>query len=106
MRTYNQDLMELNISEEEFNNIISHIYDKTAEEMTVLAKTIKSGARVLPAVKRAFERVLAMRSEDRQEAFEIYYSDLNTMCLGCKRCGTDCSGTTCKVWTGCIYRTL
>lgn len=106
MKPYEEDLKDLNISDEEFNNIISHIYDKTAEEMVVLAKAIKNGARVLPAVKRAFERVLAMRSEDRREAFEIYYSDLNAMCFNCKRCGTDCIGTTCKAWTGCVYRTL
>lgn len=76
MRTYEQDLKELNISEDEFNNIISHIYDKTADEMVSLAKAIKSGARVLPAVKRAFERVLAMRRVKRQEAYNIYYNDL------------------------------
>ena len=49
MKPYEEDLKELNISDEEFNNIISHIYDKTAEEMVALAKTIKNGARVLPA---------------------------------------------------------
>ena len=84
MRTYEQDLKELNISAEEFDNIISHIYDKTAEEMATLAKAIKSGARVLPTVKRTFERVLAMRQEERREAYDIYYSDLNTMCYSCK----------------------
>ncbi len=74
MRTYKQDLQELNITEEEFNNVISHIYDKTADEMVVLAKTIKAGANVLPVVKRAFERVLAMRQTERTEAFNIYYN--------------------------------
>ena len=29
---------------------------------------------------------------------------LNTMCLNCKLLGNDCSGTSEKVWTGCIYR--
>lgn len=104
MRTYEQDLKELNISTEEFDNIISHIYDKTNTEMIMLAKAIKGGARVLPTVKRAFERVLAMRQEERQDAYNIYYSDLNTMCFDCKKCGTTCNGTTCKVWTGCIFR--
>lgn len=52
MRTYEQDLKELNISTEEFDNIISHIYDKTNTEMITLAKAIKGGARVLPTVKR------------------------------------------------------
>lgn len=74
MKTYAQDLKELNITEEEFDNVISHIYDKTAEEMVTLAKNIMSGANVLPVVKRAFERVLAMRQTDRAEAFNIYYN--------------------------------
>lgn len=84
MRTYEQDLKELNISAEEFDNIISHIYDKTADEMAALAKAIKSGAAVLPTVKRAFERVLTIRQAERQEAYNIYYNDLNTMCYSCK----------------------
>ena len=94
MRIYEQDLKELNISVEEFDNIISHIYDKTAEEMVVLAK----------AIKRAFERVLAMRQAERQEAYDIYYSDLNTMCYSCKKCGKECKGTNCKTWTGCAHK--
>lgn len=74
MRTYAQDLKELNITAEEFDSVINHIYDKTAEEMVVLAKTIKAGANVLPVVKRAFERVLAMRQTERAEAFNFYYN--------------------------------
>ena len=94
MRTYEQDLKELNISAEEFDNIISHIYDKAADEMAVLAKAIKSGAAVLPTVKRAFERVLAIRQAERQEAYNIY----------CKKCGISCNGTVCKTWTGCAMK--
>lgn len=75
MRTYEQNLKELNISAEEFDNIISDIYDKTAEEMVTLAKAIKGDARVLPSVKKAFEHVLAMRQTERSEAFNVYYSD-------------------------------
>lgn len=104
MTTYEQDLKELNISGREFDNIISHIYDKTPDEMVMLAKTIKSGADVLPTVKRAFERVLAMRRTERQDAYNIYYSDLNEMCYSCKKCGADCNGTTCKAWTGCAMK--
>lgn len=102
--TYKQDLQELNITAEEYDNIISHIYDKTAAEMVILAKAIKSGARVLPTVKRAFERVLDMRAEERKEARDIYYSDLNAMCFDCLKRGESCNGTTCQTWTGCIYR--
>lgn len=102
--TYAQDLQELNITAEEYDSIISHIYDKTAAEMVILAKAIKSGARVLPTVKKAFERVLDMRPEERKEAYEIYYSNLNTMCFDCLERGKSCAGTTCQTWTGCIYR--
>lgn len=104
MRTYEQDLKELNISAEEFGNIISHIYDKTADEMAVLAKAIKSGAAVLPTVKKAFERVLAIRQAERQEAYNIYYNDLNTMCYSCKKFGISCNGTVCKTWAGCAMK--
>ena len=72
-RTYQQDLQDLGITAEQFDNVISHIYDKTSEEMITLAKAIKSRASVLPIVKRAFERVLDMRQTERQEAYNIYY---------------------------------
>lgn len=104
MRTYEQDLRELNITAGEFDNVISNLYDKTADEMVAIAKSIKSGAKVLPVVKRAFERVLAMRQTERRKAYDIYYSDLNVMCFDCKKRGNSCNGTTCKTWTGCIYR--
>lgn len=31
-------------------------------------------------------------------------AEINPMCADCTRRGTDCDGTTCKTWTGCIYR--
>lgn len=74
------------------------------EEMAALAKAIKSGAAVLPTVKRAFERVLTIRQAERQEAYNIYYNDLNTMCYSCKKCGISCNGTICKTWTGCAMK--
>lgn len=104
MTTYKQDLEELNISAEEFDNVISDIYDKTAGQMVILAKWIKSGCKVDPVTKRAFERVLAMRYTERKEAYDIYYSKLNTMCFDCTERGKTCDGTTCQVWTDCIYR--
>lgn len=67
MRTYEQDLKELNISAEEFDNIISHIYDKTADEMAALAKAIKSGAAVLPTVKEHLSAFLQLdRRKDKK----------------------------------------
>lgn len=74
MRTYWEDLEELNISVDEFDGLISQIYDKTAEEMVELAKKF-STAPILSAEKRAFERVLAMRQAERVEAYKIYYGE-------------------------------
>lgn len=104
MKNYEQEAKELNISVAEFEKIIEYIYDKTAVEMVALAKSIKCGARIIPALKRAFEKVLEIRYAERIDAYNIYYSDLNTMCYSCKKCGIDCKGTTCKIWTGCVYK--
>lgn len=29
---------------------------------------------------------------------------INVMCTDCKCYKKDCQGTTCQVWTGCIYK--
>lgn len=34
------------------------------------------------------------------------YMTVNRMCLTCSKLGNDCKGTTCKTWTGCIYKTI
>lgn len=31
-------------------------------------------------------------------------AEINPMCTDCTRRGSDCDGTTCETWTGCIYR--
>lgn len=72
MRTYEQDLKELNITAQQYDHVISFIYDLTANEMTAIAKSLKSGTEVHPVVKRAFERVLNIRQTEREEAFNIY----------------------------------
>lgn len=41
----------------------------------------------------------AAETETAERAAEI-----NPMCTDCIRCGSDCDGTTCETWTGCIYR--
>ena len=73
-RTYQQDLATLKITSEEFENVISNIYDKTDDEMISISKVIKSGADVLPVVQRALERVLNMRATERQEAYNYHYN--------------------------------
>lgn len=74
-RTYQQDLETLNISSEEFDNVISNIYDKTDDEMIAISKAIKSGSDVLPVVQRALERVLNMRATERTEAYNFHYNN-------------------------------
>ena len=84
-RTYEQDIKELNITAEEFDNVISNIYDKTDAEMIAISKAIKSGAGVLPVVQRALERVLGMRQTERQEAYNFHY-DICTKSIPCCGC--------------------
>lgn len=74
LRTYKQDLQKLKITEDEFDSIISHIYDKTFEEHFALAKSIKAGKKVPEPIKRAFERVLNMRYAERLEIYKFYYN--------------------------------
>lgn len=33
-------------------------------------------------------------------------SELNCICLDCKLLKNSCSGTTCKAWTGCLYKEI
>ena len=73
MTTYEQDLTELGITSEQYDRIISVVYDKTAEEMVELAKIIKKNPDIMPTAKRAFERVLNMRVCERKEAYDVYY---------------------------------
>ena len=73
-RTYQQDLKELGCTQEEFDNVISYIYDKTDNEMIAISKSIKAGANVKPIIQRALERVLGMRQTERQEAYNFHYN--------------------------------
>lgn len=73
-RTYQQDLKELGCTQEEFDNVISYIYDKTDNEMIAISKAIKAGANVKPIIQRALERVLGMRQTERQEAYNFHYN--------------------------------
>ena len=34
----------------------------------------------------------------------VKLNTLNEMCFNCVKCGKSCKGTTCKTWTGCIYK--
>ena len=84
-RTYQQDLEELGCTQEEFDNFISCIYDKTDNEMIAISKDIKAGSNVNPIIKRALERVLDMRQTERQEAFNFHHDICSKVipCCGC-----------------------
>lgn len=75
--TYYEDLQELNISADEYNTVISHIYEKTPSEMFKIAKAIK-GNDVLPTIYnaaifiKAFERVLNLRCIELEQVKKIY----------------------------------
>ncbi len=84
-RAYEQDLKALGCTAEEFENVISNIYDLTDKEMMAISKAIKSGANVLPIVQRALERVLEMRQTERQEAYNFHY-DICTKSIPCCGC--------------------
>ena len=73
-RTYKEDLEILGIKSEEYDNIISYIYDKSNDDILTLVRAIKSGAKVLKPLQFALERVLTMRYEERKEAYELYFS--------------------------------
>lgn len=46
-----------------------------------------------------------MVKTEREKLFEFLDKyTLNSMCERCKCLGKSCNGTTCKVWTGCIYK--
>lgn len=68
-------------------NVVSHIYDKTNDEMMAIAKSIKSGASVSPIVKEAFEKVLEIRYTERYEVYNFYYDicKKSIPCCGCSK---------------------
>ena len=74
-RAYQQDLEMLNITSEEFDNVISNIYEKTEDEMIAISKAIKSGADILLVVQRGLERVLNMRATERIDAYNYHYNN-------------------------------
>lgn len=52
----------------------------------------------------AAETVPAAEPETETAETTERAAEINPMCTDCTRRGTDCDGTTCETWTGCIYR--
>ncbi len=63
------------------------------------AEYVELETETTPAAEPETEAAETTETETRERAAEI-----NPMCTDCTRRGTDCDGTTCKTWTGCIYR--
>lgn len=52
-----------------------------------------------------FQTAKKIVSTERGKLFEILDKFiLNSICENCTRLGKTCSGTTCKIWTGCAMR--
>lgn len=75
IRTVEQDIKEIGISIEKYYNVIEYIYDKTQEEMEVLARVLKDNTnRNKLLIQRAFERVLDINGTILKEVRELYYN--------------------------------
>lgn len=59
--------------DKEFYNVVNYIYDKSNDEMMTIARAIKSGAKIHPLVKRAFEKVLDINYAARLNVYKFYY---------------------------------
>ena len=54
-----------------------------------------------------FQTAKKMVSTERGKLFEILDKyTLNSICDSCAKLGKSCSGTTCKIWTGCVMREI
>ena len=73
MRTYVQDLQELNITSADFDKALSALYDKTETEMLAISTAIRNDLDVHPVIIRGFERVLYMRHTERSQAYEYHF---------------------------------
>lgn len=73
MRTYVQDLQELNITSADFDKALSALYDKTETEMLAISTAIRNDLDVHPVIIRGFERVLHMRHTERSQAYEYHF---------------------------------
>ena len=76
MKGFNENLKGLNITAKDFDNLVAYIYDRTPNEMKILAKIIKAaGKDVVDPIKSAFEKVLNMRYTDRIDVYRFYYEE-------------------------------
>jgi hypothetical protein len=69
-----------------------------------LRADVESGKITITEAAAELNRANLLPYIDTQRAADLLHIN-NPMCNACARCGTDCNGTTCQVWTGCIYRT-
>jgi len=77
MRTYEQDLQELNIKSADFDKALRALYDKTETEMLAISTAIRNDLDVHPVIVRGLERVLHMRHTERSQAYQYHFEQRN-----------------------------
>ena len=111
MKTYELKAYELTYSDGRGNYSALVVIAESAEQAAAYY-TVEQGANVITCTATAWPAPEQPRgyvpldwvapvagTETAERAAEI-----NPMCTDCIRRGSDCDGTTCETWTGCIYR--
>ena len=111
MKTYEPKAYELTYSDGRGNYSALVVIAESAEQAAAYY-TVEQGANVITCTATAWPAPEQPRgyvpldwvapvagTETAERAAEI-----NPMCTDCIRRGSDCVGTTCETWTGCIYR--
>ena len=58
------------------------------------------------AVQGSFEEAQAKALDRYGSLYVERIESFNSMCNGCTKLGNECDGTTNKIWSDCIYRTV
>lgn len=99
-RLYNE-ICEFEFDDEKTGHGYYYLIDAEAEPET--AETATEAAEITTETTETTETAPAAEPETETETTERA-AEINPMCTDCIRRGSDCDGTTCETWTGCIYR--
>lgn len=77
-------------------------YEKRTK--TIKAENIAAAWEKLEEIEE--DRIICQILAHDKELQESNNSTLNSMCINCLELGKSCKGTTCKTWTGCVYRRI
>lgn len=113
MKTYNLKAYRLAYSDGRGNYSTLVVIAESAEQAAAYY-TVEQGVNVITCTETSWPEPeqprghvpldwVAPAAEPETETAERA-AEINSMCTDCIRCGSDCDGTTCETWTGCIYR--